>query len=146
MTFEDIKNNIKNNIKNSYKNVGLKKKELLGIFVVLAIIVVIGFFSIFFEKTLDKKEEVVSIPKDGFDSLKEAIESGDVYTCEELTPAKADICRKRILGELGENASLQVLISQSIIEQADESGDSSLCDQINSPVEKQICLAESEGE
>jgi len=130
----------KSDIKKAASKVKRKRFEEVGA-IILGVIIVIGLLGLIIDKLY--YEEVVEEPKSSFESLKDAIESGDISACDQFNPVKKDVCRKTILGELGGDNPPNLPKEEPIIEQARQLQDPSLCEDIDNVIQKDRCLIAS---
>lgn len=122
-------------VREAASKVKKKRFEEVGV-IILGVIIVIGLVGMLINNYYSDK--VVEQPT-SFDNLADAIDSGDISSCDELGPAFADVCRKTLTGERkppvppGDS-------EPSIYEQAVATNNASKCEEIESTVERNRCL------
>lgn len=140
--------NIKKGSKLEHSKAGsiTSKQEVIG-GIILFLIIILAL-AIFLFKDFNVVEEPAllvvlvedkNLVEDRYNSLHDAIASGDVTACDSLGPAERIVCLQSISGVVGEDE----LSSQEVIDAAVESEDSSVCESISDPVEKVYCQAMS---
>lgn len=111
--------------------------------IILIVVIIVGLAGLLVQHYYSKEAPNVEEPKSDFDILTAAIDSGDVSACDQFNPIKQTLCRKTILGELGEDNPAKPPETEEIIAQAAALNDSSLCDSIISNIQRNRCLVES---
>ncbi len=116
----------------------VKNQLILGIGLFLVIVVIALFFLL-----RETPEPELYVNPDTFDALEHAIQTQNVTLCEELNPARKEICLNSILGDLIKNFEEKEQPADEIFKEVVESGDSSACEKISSPTLKAACLKKS---
>lgn len=131
--------NKKREVKDAIYAFKKKKYHIIGS-VVLGLILVVGGTSLIIDLLKDPE-----VKPSSFDLLKMTIQEGNISACDQFNPVKQDVCRRTILGDLGGDNPPNLPVEQSIIDNAVEQMDPSLCGEIVDEVQKFRCLVLSGG-
>jgi len=113
-----------------YNSISRRYKIAVAVILILFIASIVILFN--------QKEEQAPVQMDSHDVMLEAINSGNVTSCDSLGIAKRDICRRAILG-----TSEKVLLPDDLIKLAAQYKDPIYCQNITSPAAKNLCLSEA---